>query len=266
MSVTHEHTQHHLDSSLVLPQSPSRWEQILWALTQTPSRIKLGEVARSGDWGLSSGLARHWVRCRRVCRQSPEPSGIAFSSRWLYPQYSKLISQLHREMGKERALSEGSRTVDGGEGPCTMLETRVDMPLQQMLSLQLNVCLTISPEGAWGPPSKELAQVGTHGVHKQSKWAHLCWLGYETLWAGTQHTVPKAAGETQRCADVQERYHHFSMVKFCYFGFCSFWVPGVAIGSQTKSSKPRVPLDRRALLREFALPPLAADKLGPLRY
>lgn len=60
--------------------------------------------------------------------------------------------------------------------------------------------------------------------------------------------------------------HRFSEVKFCYFGFCSFWVPGVAIGSQKNVSEPRVPLDRRALLREFALPPLAADKLRPLRF
>lgn len=61
-------------------------------------------------------------------------------------------------------------------------------------------------------------------------------------------------------------HHHFSMVKFRYFGFYSFWVPVVPTGSQINVPDPGVPLDRQELLRKFALPPLAAGKLRPPTY
>lgn len=40
----------------------------------------------------------------------------------------------------------------------------------------------------------------------------------------------------------------------------------VAIGSQTNDTDPGAPVDRQELLREFALPPLAAVKLQAPRY
>lgn len=101
----------------------------------------------------------------------------------------------------------------------------------------------------------------------------LCWLGCEPVEQEHSTLCVYTKGcrwdpEMWRCLTLpagsikllsgQARHHHFSMVKFYYFGFNPFWVPVVTKRSKTNVPEPRTPLKRQALQRKFALPPVAA--------
>lgn len=92
-------------------------------------------------------------------------------------------------MRKETTLPEENRTVAGGEGPGT-LETRADVFLQQMLTLQLCVLDNSPPLNSLRyskDEGQELAQVGAQGPHSRRKRAHLGCVDWDMNWAVTQH-------------------------------------------------------------------------------